>query len=370
MIDIFLLEQIRLWNSFHSSIDLLENDAGLIHFIKEEPLPSEMLLALLHLRDNDQSSNGILSLELQTYVRCSMEGFHLGKSRMNDNKRIFLSLVDNLTLCRVEDFFRLSVFRPNVYGLFTVRMLDRDQHENYILHFIANDNGDRPIRTEQRRLSSRQSSSLNIEDFLKRRVDLNTNSAKNTLQSLQSELFLFLTLLDVNDNSPIFDQMYFHVNINENQPKNTLLTRLHARDVDKGKNGTVRYELVVKERPEFSIDIRSGILRTKQILDREKCEFYRLGIRAYDLGTPLRKYSSIAIVDIQITNLNDHVPYFQHDMYHFEVEENLPIGTMIGRLAIGDRDEQEPIEKMINLSTMDDFDLDLYNSNLSRQAMK
>ena len=270
----------------------------------------------------------------------------------------------------MEDFFRLSVFRPNVYGLFTVRMLDRDQHENYILHFIANDNGDRPIRTEQRRLSSRQSSSLNIEDFLKRRVDLNTNSAKNTLQSLQSELFIFLTLLDINDNSPIFDQMYFHVNINENQPKNTLLTRLHARDVDKGKNGTVRYELVVKERPEFSIDTRSGVLRTKQILDREKCEFYRLGIRAHDLGSPLRKYSSIAIVDIQINNINDHVPYFQHDMYHFEVEENLPIGTIVGRLSIGDRDEQEPIEKMINLSTMDDFDLDLFNSNLSRQAVK
>lgn len=281
-----------------------------------------------------------------------------------------ISPLDNLTLCRVQDFFRLSVFRPNVYGLFTVRMLDRDQYENYILHFIANDNGDRPIRTEQRRLSSRQSSSLNIEDFLKRRVDLNSNSVKNPIHSLQSELFLFLTLLDINDNSPVFDRMYFHVNINENQPKNTLLTRLHARDVDKGKNGTVRYELLVKDRSEFAIDVRSGILRTKQTLDREKCELYRLGIRAYDLGTPTRKYSSIAIVDVQINNLNDHVPYFQHDVYHFDVEENLPIGTIVGRLAIGDRDEQEPIEKMINLSTMEDFDLDLFNSNLSRQLSR
>lgn len=37
-----------------------------------------MLLGLFHLRDNDQTSNGILSLELQTYVRCSPEGFHIG----------------------------------------------------------------------------------------------------------------------------------------------------------------------------------------------------------------------------------------------------------------------------------------------------
>ncbi|CAF3540872.1 unnamed protein product, partial [Rotaria sp. Silwood2] len=149
--------QNRLLNSFRSNINLLESDAQLIHIIREEPLPADVLLGLLHLRDSDQTSNGILSLELQTYIRCSPERVQ----------------IDNLTLCRASDFFRLSVFRPNVYGLFTVRMLDRDQYENYILHLIANDNGERPIRTEKRRLSSRQSSSLNIDDFLKRRLDIN-----------------------------------------------------------------------------------------------------------------------------------------------------------------------------------------------------
>ncbi|CAF3582600.1 unnamed protein product [Rotaria sordida] len=342
-------EQNRLLNSFRSNINLLENDAQLIHIIKEEPLSADTLLGLLHLRDNDQTSNGILSLELQTYIRCAPEGVH----------------IDNLTLCRASDFFRLSVFRPNVYGLFTIRMLDRDEYENYILHLIANDNGDRPIRTEKRRLSARQSSSLNIEDFLKRRLDINSHIIQSSFISLQSELFIYLTLLDVNDNSPMFDQTYFHIKINENQPKNTFLTRLHAYDIDKDKNGTVRYELIVKERQEFSIDVRSGVLRTKHILDREQCEFYRIGIRAYDLGYPNRKYSSMAIVDVQVNNLNDHVPYFIHDLYHFDIRENSPIGTIIGRLTIGDRDEQEPVEKYINLSTIEDIDIELFSSNSS-----
>ncbi|CAF4836250.1 unnamed protein product, partial [Rotaria sp. Silwood1] len=341
--------QSRLLNSFRSNINLLDNDAQLIHIIKEEPLSADTLLGLLHLRDNDQTSNGILSLELQTYIRCSPEGVQ----------------IDNLTLCRASDFFRLSVFRPNVYGLFAVRMLDRDKYENYILHLIANDNGDRPIRTEKRRLSSRQSSSLNIDDFLKRRSDINSYIMKSSFISLQSELFIYITLLDINDNSPIFDQTYFHIKINENQPKNTILTRLHAYDIDKDKNGTVRYELIIKERQIFSIDMRLGILRTKHILDREQCEFYRIGIRAYDLGYPNRKYSSMVIVDIQVNNLNDHVPYFIHDLYHFDVQENSPIGTIIGRLTIGDRDEQEPVEKYINLSTIEDVDIELFNSNSS-----
>ena len=78
-----ILEQIRLLNSFRSSINLLENDAEMIHFIKEEPLQSDILLGLFHLRDNDQTSNGILSLELHTYVRCSTEGIHIGKKTKN-----------------------------------------------------------------------------------------------------------------------------------------------------------------------------------------------------------------------------------------------------------------------------------------------
>ncbi|CAF1564560.1 unnamed protein product [Adineta ricciae] len=347
-------EQNRLLQSFRSKINLLENDAELIHFTKEEPLLADTLLGLLHLRDNDQTSNGILTLELQTYVRCSGERFHR----------------DNFTLCRISDFFRLSVFRPNVYGLFTVRTLDRDEHENYILHFLANDNGDRPIRMEQKRLISRQSTSLNIEDFLKRRLDINANTMKSALTSLQSELFIYLTLSDINDNAPIFSQSYFHIKIDENQPKNTVLTQLHASDLDKGKNGTVRYELMVKERQEFSIDSRSGILRTRHVLDREQCELYRIGIRAHDLGYPTRKYSSIAIVDVQINNLNDHVPYFIHDVYHFDMKENLPIGTIVGRLTIADRDEQEPVEKIINLSTIEDVDLDLFNLTLTSRTSR
>ncbi len=74
----FCKEKNRLLNSFLSTINLLETDAELIHFIKEEPLSADILLGLFHLRDNDQTSNGILSLELQTYVRCSTEGVHIG----------------------------------------------------------------------------------------------------------------------------------------------------------------------------------------------------------------------------------------------------------------------------------------------------
>ncbi len=294
------LEQTRLIDSFHSSVNLIENDAKLIYLTEEEPLPANTLLALLHLHDKDQISNGFLSLNLQTYVQCS-------------NK--------NRTFCQENNLFHLSIFRSNVYGLFTSRILDREEYENYFIHFIANDND---------------------------------NTTTNTSKSFQSELFIYFILLDINDNSPIFDQTYFHLKIDENQPKKSVITRVYAYDIDKGQNGTVHYELMVKNNQIFTLDKYSGVLQTKDKLDREQCEFYRIGIRAYDLGFPEQKYSSLILIDIEINNLNDHVPYFIDDSYHFEIMENTPIGKIIGRITIDDQDEQEPIEQMINLSTIDE----------------
>jgi len=127
---------------------------------------------------------------------------------------------------------------------------------------------------------------------------------------------------------------------------------------------------MIKKNQVFFLDKYSGILRAKYRLDREQCEFYRIGIRAYDLGYPQRKYSSIIIVDIEINNINDHIPYFMHDIYHFDLEENAPIGKIVGRLTIDDRDEQEPIEQMINLSTMDDEDIRQFKSNKSNKISR
>ncbi len=75
----YLLEQNRFINSFHSHINLIEKDAEIILLTKEEPLPINTLLGLFHLRDNDQISNGVLTLNLQTYVQCTTEDILISK---------------------------------------------------------------------------------------------------------------------------------------------------------------------------------------------------------------------------------------------------------------------------------------------------
>ncbi|CAF4577463.1 unnamed protein product [Rotaria sp. Silwood1] len=317
-------EQNHFINSFRSTINLIENDAEVICLTKEESLPINTLLALFHLYDNDQISNGSLSLNLQTYVQCSQEEI----------------LLNNKTFCHLSNIFHLTIVRLNVYGLYNSQILDREEYEDYIIHLIANDNDNQSL-------------------------EMNTLS-----NSFQSELFIYLILLDINDNVPIFDRTYFYIKIDENLSRKTIITRLQAYDIDKDRNGTVHYELIVKNQKYFSIDNYSGVLRTKRKLDREQCEWYRVGIRAYDLGYPIRKYSSIVIVDIEINNIDDHVPHFTHNIYRFNIEENASIGKIVGRVTIEDKDEQEPMEQMINLSTINDGDIVKFKSSKSNKISR
>jgi hypothetical protein len=54
-----------------------------------------------------------------------------------------------------------------------------------------------------------------------------------------------LDLLDVNDNSPIFNQSIYQININENTSINTIVsTSISAYDIDSGVNGMFAYYLL------------------------------------------------------------------------------------------------------------------------------
>lgn len=289
----------------------------MIYLTKEEALPANTLLALFYLRGGNETSNENLLVNLQTYVQCSKE-------------KIF----NIVPFCHLSNFFHLSILSPRIYGLFNSRILDREEYENYIIHLTTSNN-----------------------DIQSMTTNVNSNL-------LHTELFIFLKLLDINDNVPTFNRTYFYIKINENQPRGTFVTRLYAYDNDKGRNGTVRYELLSKIQYQhlFSLDKNSGILRTNHTFDREQCELYRIAVHAYDLGYPTRTYSSTVIIDVEINNINDHVPYFLHHVYRFNVEENSPIGKIVGKLTIEDNDDQEPIVHMINLSTIDDEDIEYFST--------
>lgn len=108
----------------------------------------------------------------------------------------------------------------------------------------------------------------------------------------------------------------FHVP--EEQPIHTKVGKLQ-------KNPNSHVTLLLHEK-DFSVDKTSGIIYTKKVFDREKLSRNerRNGIRLiFDVDSQTVK----AIVNI--TDINDNIPYFQNLVSYFTISEDVPINHSI-----------------------------------------
>ena len=85
-----------------------------------------------------------------------------------------------------------------------------------------------------------------------------TDHGKPRLRS--TPVAVHITVADVNDNSPIFDQPLYSVNISEDVTSGTIVQEVHAVDFDAKFNGKVVYNIRAgNEDGKFAIDNRTGM---------------------------------------------------------------------------------------------------------------
>lgn len=116
------------------------------------------------------------------------------------------------------------------------------------------------------------------------------------------------TVLDENDNSPIFKNVT-NFTVTENAKAGTKVGNVYATDSDAGKNGEVRFSIVEgNDGDALQIDSVSGEISVKGGIDREKQARYTLTVKASDRGNPAMKANQ----KFQITVLdeNDNPPTF------------------------------------------------------------
>ena len=126
-----------------------------------------------------------------------------------------------------------------------------------------------------------------------------------------------VSVLDVNDNSPVFDEETYFANITENSPPGVYVTTVTATDADRGSNAAVDYSGNLKE---FNVDSTTGVITTTStVINREKSQVYTLIIIARDGGDR----TDTAVVKISVRDVNDNAPKFTQSSYNvFLVEES------------------------------------------------
>uniref|UniRef100_A0A665W9S6 Protocadherin-16 n=1 Tax=Echeneis naucrates TaxID=173247 RepID=A0A665W9S6_ECHNA len=182
--------------------------------------------------------------------------------------------------------------------------------------------------------------------------------ADNGLQTAHCRVSI--TLLDINDNAPLFDLSSYRTAVWEGQVRNTYIMQVFASDADSGVNGQIEYSIVSGNHNEaFILDSVQGILVTNVLLDREITPSYKLVLQAADRGNP--PLSSTTTIRIQVVDVNDNSPAIP-PMEPVAIAENLPAGYMVTQVTANDVDLSSTITYSFsdNSSTNSPFAIDRY----------
>ncbi|XP_057589041.1 protocadherin alpha-13 isoform X3 [Hippopotamus amphibius kiboko] len=151
---------------------------------------------------------------------------------------------------------------------------------------------------------------------------------------------LLITILDVNDNAPEFDQLIYKVRMLENAFNGTLVIKLNATDPDDGTNADIIYSFRRPASPAvlyaFSMNPDSGEIRTKGKLDFEEKKLYEISVEATDKGNiPMAGHCTILV---EIVDVNDNAPEVTITSLALPVREDAQMGTVIALISVSDRD--------------------------------
>ncbi|XP_061743404.1 protocadherin-17-like isoform X1 [Nerophis ophidion] len=148
-------------------------------------------------------------------------------------------------------------------------------------------------------------------------------------------------VIDSNDNSPVFDQPSYVVEIPENSPPGKVLIDLNATDPDEGNNGQVVYSFSgyapERIRELFSIDSRTGVIKIQGEIDYEESPVIEIDVQAKDLGpNPIPGHCKVTV---KVLDRNDNWPSIGFvSVRQGAISEAAPSGTVIALVRVTDKD--------------------------------
>ncbi|XP_053284251.1 protocadherin gamma-A12 isoform X9 [Pleuronectes platessa] len=184
----------------------------------------------------------------------------------DSNQKVRCSIQQNVP-------FKLVPSIKNYYSLVTTGELDRELVSDYNITITATDEGSSPL------------------------------SSSETVQ---------LSVADINDNPPVFEEQSYSAYVTENNKPGSTLCSVTARDPDWRQNGTVVYSLLPGEvngasvSSYLSVNGDTGVIHAVRSFDYEQFRSFKVHVMARDNGSP--PLSSNVTVSIFISDVNDNSP--------------------------------------------------------------
>ncbi|KAH9505282.1 Protocadherin Fat 4 [Bulinus truncatus] len=192
-----------------------------------------------------------------------------------------------------SSFFRINKTTGQLYVSLYGDHLDRETQDMYTMEIIATD-----------QFGAGKSSSANVT----------------------------ITILDVNDEKPEFNQSSYSFTVSEKEQVDAVVGYVYAKDKD---SGTTLYYL--KGSSSFGILPLDGKIIVSGNLDSRVHKFYLLNVSACDVE--LLEGCSFVTITVNVTDTNDHCPVWNTSSLYMSVTETKKPQDVVGHLVAVDEDD-------------------------------
>ncbi|XP_056899804.1 protocadherin gamma-A4-like [Takifugu flavidus] len=187
-----------------------------------------------------------------------------------------------------------------------------------------------------------------VELVLENRLDREKQKEMNLLLTAldggspqrSGTVVIHVTVLDANDNAPVFSQAIYKASLPENSPLDTVVMQVSATDADEGVNGDVIYNLGHSSEDDaniFIINAKTGEIRVSGTVDYEENNSFEMRVQAKD-GLGLTSYAQAIIT---IIDKNDNPPEVYMKSLTNPVPEDVSPGSEVGIINVQDRDSEK-----------------------------
>ncbi|XP_049897658.1 putative protocadherin beta-18 [Epinephelus moara] len=247
---------------------------------------------------------------------------------VNDNSPQFK---DNLIEMEISE----SAFKGNHFSVEEAH--DADIGQNAVQRYSLQKNDNFILAVDSNKVELVLENTLDREK--RKEINLLLTALDGGSPQRSGTVVIHVTVLDANDNAPVFSQAVYKASLPENSPVDTIVITVSATDADEGVNGDVTYDFGHVSDDDvnvFSMNPTTGEIRKTGVIDFEERSSFEMSVKAKD-GLGLTSYAKVVI---DVTDVNDNAPVIYLKSLTNPIPENMSPGTEVGIINVQDRDSE------------------------------
>ncbi|XP_069026659.1 protocadherin alpha-2-like isoform X18 [Embiotoca jacksoni] len=284
-----------------------------------------------------------LDREKQSVIHLILTAIDGGKSSRSGTLKINVNVIDSNDNVPVfsKSLFKVRVSENTARGTIVIKLnatdLDEGVNSKLVYSFVKRGNND---PSNMFYLNSETG-----EITVKGRLDHDETPAYEVrVQAMDqgasprsAHAKLLIEIIDVNDNAPEISVTSLLTPVKEDAELGTIVALVTVSDKDGGNNGVTNCKVVGSAPFKLKSNYKNDYsLVVDGPLDRENTSLYNVTITATDEGSP--PLSSIRVITVQVSDVNDNAPRFMEPVINVYVKENSPTGSVLYTINAFDPD--------------------------------